>query len=341
MTIPSPEAILITEIEPKPANTGNDTAQWVEIQNSGSNSISLNNTQINLGGTTVTVSTSVSLDPGEFAVFYQSGLSFSGSSGSTAIPVPGWTNLPTGGNDTSRTVTITIPSLDPVSETYSNGGGDPANTWDAVNDTYANATPVVCFLAGTHILTAEGEKPVETLKIGDLVRTGDGELAPIKWIGIETIATANLHPLRSYPVQIKAGSLGNGLPHRDLCVSPDHAMFFNGLLINAGALANGISIVQTPPTDETFVYYHVELEQHSLIVAEGAPTESYLPNTYDRENFDNVEEFEALYPDDSRKIHIPMSFPRVSSKRQLPRFVQKQLLEVAETLMPEQALQLA
>ena len=134
---------------------------------------------------------------------------------------------------------------------------------------------IQCFLKGTRILTNKGEITVENLKINDQVQTADGKLEPIKWIGRQTIKPHQVkNPLRGYPILIKAGALGNNLPHRDLYVSPDHSMFVEGLLINAGALVNDISILKTEPT-ESFTYYHIELENHCLLIAEGAAAESY------------------------------------------------------------------
>lgn len=193
----------------------------------------------------------------------------------------------------------------------------------------------VCFLPGTLVATENGECPVERLQIGDLVKTAEGKLEPVKWIGRQTIdPTAPLHPFRARPIQIKAGALGESLPKRDLYTSPDHALLVDGLLVNAGALENGTSIVSTQPK-ETFVYYHIELEQHSLIIAEGSYTESFLPQLQDRSTFDNGNEYEELYPNHNILSLLPMSFPRVSSKRQLPRSVAKQLAKVAETLHVE------
>ena len=124
---------------------------------------------------------------------------------------------------------------------------------------YANwINQTLCFLSGTHILTEKGEIAIENLQIGDKIKTAEGKLEPIKWIGKQTRYPHEIsNPLRSHPILIKAGALGNNLPHRDLYVSPDHAMFFEGLLINAGALVNDISIIKTEPK-EIFTYYHIE-----------------------------------------------------------------------------------
>lgn len=188
---------------------------------------------------------------------------------------------------------------------------------------------VKCFLTGTRILTKTGEVAVENLKIGDRIRTADGKLESVKWIGRQTIQPDRVKsPLRGYPVLIKAGALGHNLPCRDLYVSPCHSLLIEGLLIDAGALVNDLSIVYTQPS-ETFVYYHVELERHALLVAEGASAESYLPQKETHEEYDNSDEYEALHPHGNNVMLLPMDYPRVSSKNKVPRFVAQKLMAIA------------
>ena len=194
------------------------------------------------------------------------------------------------------------------------------------------ATDTYCFLPGTNILTDGGEKPIEELQIGDNVRTYEGKLESIKWIGRQTVEPGKVrNPLRSHPILIKQGALGNNLPHRDLYVSPDHAMFVDELLINAGALVNDISIIKTQPK-ETFTYYHIELENHCLLIAEGTSAESYLPQNEKREEYDNGAEYEELYPHGNNLMLWPMDYPRVSSHIKVPRYIKKKLLAIAEEL---------
>ena len=210
---------------------------------------------------------------------------------------------------------------------YLDGDGNP----DLAVTNYASnnvSVLIECFLTGTRILTDQGEITVENLNIGDCIQTADGKLETIKWIGRQTIKPNQVkNPLRGYPVLIKAGALGNNLPHRDLYVSPDHSMFVEGLLINAGALVNDISILKTEPTN-TFTYYHIELENHTLLLAEGTAAESYLPQ---KEN-DNATEYEELYPNGSNLMLWPMDYPRISSRNTVPIYVSNKLREIAYQL---------
>ena len=195
----------------------------------------------------------------------------------------------------------------------------------------ADPTPE-CFLPGTQILTEDGYKNVEELKIGDRLQTADGKIEPIKWIGYQTVNPAKIaNPLRGFPVEIKAGALGENLPTRNLYVSPDHALLVDGLLINAGALVNGVSIVKTEPT-ETFVYHHIELENHALLIAEGTLAETYLPQKEDRLIYDNGAEYEELYPHGSNLMLWPMDYPRVSSTNKVPRYIKQRLDRIASNI---------
>ena len=158
---------------------------------------------------------------------------------------------------------------------------------------YSNA----CYCKGTLIATQTGDKPVEALAIGDVLLTACGDHRPIKWIGHRAFAGRFVNANEDIlPICFKAGSLGEAVPRRDLWVSPKHAMFLDGVLIQAEHLVNGVSIVQADRVD-LVEYFHVELDSHDVILAEGAWSESFIDD-HSRGAFHNAHDFAALYPED-------------------------------------------
>jgi len=94
------------------------------------------------------------------------------------------------------------------------------------------------------------------------------------------------------------------------------------VLIQAGALVNGCTILRETDVPETFTYYHVEVDGHALILAENTPAETFIDNV-DRLAFDNWAEHQALYPDGKPIVEMP--YPRAKAHRQVPRLVREQL----------------
>jgi hypothetical protein len=174
---------------------------------------------------------------------------------------------------------------------------------------------VICFMPGTLVRTPFGEVAVETLNRGDLVITADGRTVMVDWLGVQTISLKFADKLRVLPIRIKAGAIAGNVPSRDLLVSSDHAILVEGALIQAGALVNGTSVVRETNVPSTFTYYHVEVQDHSLIFAENTPAETFVDNI-DRLHFDNWAEHEALYPDGKPINELP--YPRAKSHRQVP-----------------------
>ena len=178
------------------------------------------------------------------------------------------------------------------------------------------------------IRTPTGEVAVETLNHGDLVLTHDGREVPVAWLGRQTVCTV-FGKNRVLPIRIKAGALAENIPTRDLLVSPDHAMFVDGILVQAGALVNDTSIVRETNVPTVFTYYHVEVADHSLVLAEGAPAETFVDNV-DRMRFDNWDEYEALYPEGKTVEELP--YPRAKGRRQVPVAIRVALAARAEAI---------
>ncbi len=204
----------------------------------------------------------------------------------------------------------------------------------------ADANYVLCFVTGTQITTPEGQLSVEQLKIGSDVVTADGDVEKVKFIhkmSVDSVHTFS--PVdQLLPVTIKKDALGNGIPSADLSVSPDHALYVDGTLVIAAALVNGFSISQASEFTGSFDYYHIELENHELILANGTQAETFIDNV-DREKFDNYAEYQALYGEQS--VMQELDYPRAKSYRQIPKALKDKLAARCEKLYPESAKRVA
>ena len=144
--------------------------------------------------------------------------------------------------------------------------------------------PPPCFVEGTRILTRAGEVPVESLRPGDdVVAVLAGQLLPVIWVGRRTVdCTREDRPAEMWPFRISAHAFGPGRPHRDLYLSPDHAIHVDGMLVPVRYLENGATIRRE--RRDSVTYFHVELARHDILLSEGLGSESYL-DTGNRDDF--------------------------------------------------------
>lgn len=148
-----------------------------------------------------------------------------------------------------------------------NGGNGNHNGWGGGGN---------CFLRGTEILTRDGYRPIESLKTGDEVAVRFAGFAPIEAIDSFTLGRVDgawIGPSR--PVRVKRGALGDNVPAADLCLTASHAVFIDGLLVPAGDLVNGTSIVfETAAGHDTLDFFHIALAHHDVLDAQGAACET-------------------------------------------------------------------
>jgi len=156
----------------------------------------------------------------------------------------------------------------------------------------------MCLLRGTAIMTPRGKVRVENLRIGDLVKTLSGKAMPIKWIGHHIYKRTGRHWSKAVvPIRIARFALDDRTPQKDLYLSARHAIFIDGMLVRAQDLVNGTTITPESPVDEdTLEYFHIMLDSHEVLLAEGAPVESCLLEGGNYEAFTNFAEFARLYP---------------------------------------------
>jgi Ca2+-binding RTX toxin-like protein len=147
---------------------------------------------------------------------------------------------------------------------------------------------IVCFTAGTQIMTGRGPVAVEALLPGDLVQTRDHGLQPLRWVGMRSVSGAEIRAKPELqPVRIGLGALGGAGPARSMLVSPQHRVLIEGakaemyfgeseVLVPAKHLVGTAEVTRALPADGV-TYVHILFDQHELVLSEGIWTESFQP----------------------------------------------------------------
>lgn len=216
----------------------------------------------------------------------------------TTAPVSGYNISGTG---TSRTITLLDTSGNEVGQYTANLASGvtltdgPYNISDAnspLKITYSNGNTYVgvCFLSGSMISTPGGDVAVEHVNIGDEItafdwKNGQDIVRPVVWVGKTHVNVRYGAPddMSGYPIRILKDAISDGVPYKDMLITAEHSLFFDGKFIPARMLVNGRSIFYDKSIT-SYDYYHVETEQHSVITADGMLTESYL-DTGNRHTF--------------------------------------------------------
>ena len=182
------------------------------------------------------------------------------------------------------------------------GSAGAAAVLTKVNPSAATCSTAVgckCLLRGTNIQTVAGERKIEDLAVGDLLATVFGGVRPVQWIGRYSVKKSD--PSRPWvkdalPVRLARSALAPDVPHADLYVSGEHALLIDGLLIPAGSLINGTTITRHEALDvDELEFFHIRLESHDAIYAEGAAVETIV----------NVDESAVNFAEYFRKYGVP------------------------------------
>jgi hypothetical protein len=149
-----------------------------------------------------------------------------------------------------------------------------ASTIVATQSTDGAAVTAVCFCVDTMIATPSGDRPVQELVAGDLVLTQHGTARPIAWVGTGRVVARRGQRDAATPVIVRKGALADNVPHHDLRVTKGHSFYLDGALIPVEFLVNHRSIMWDDRAQEVEIF-HIELETHDVLLANGAPAESY------------------------------------------------------------------
>ena len=169
--------------------------------------------------------------------------------------------------------------------------------------------PGSCFLTGTKIRTPSGNRLVQELQIGDEVQTPSGHKT-IKWIGYNKFTKEEGRSWQDAvkPIRVARFAIDDNTPNRDLYLSPLHCVFLNEALIPVMYLINEATITPGAPSEMSAIeYYHIDLDTHEVIYAEGALVESFFDDGSNREYFSNFVQYERLYGGEHQSRMTPFA----------------------------------
>ncbi len=230
-----------------------------------------------------------------------------------SLPFTGATTYTISGTPSDQTVVVTqggysfsfaLNGSNRANGTYTSLTGGPLHI---SADGRGGTDITVCFVRGTRIAVPNGEASIEDVAVGDMVSVCQGgtlRAKAVKWVGSRHISlSSHPRPEMVSPVLIERGAFADNVPHRDLLVSPDHGILADGKLICARQLVNDATIRHVRNLSSV-QYFHLELEQHGIVIAEGLPTESYL-DTGNRGFFANGGEPFVLHPNLTGEADFP------------------------------------
>ena len=293
-------------------NAGNDTITVTNSTVGGRIASGANADTVDVSGSTVgNIRLGAGNDTLNFSSSSVSG-DISGGSGTDTLNLPAGTVV----NDN---VFGTFTVADGVGYSVSSGTFTLPSGIVVTYSAFENGSGVPCFTQDTGILTQGGERPIQELRIGDLIPTMEQGAQPIRWIGRRRFdRAAMLENPKLWPVRIVAGALGNGLPRRDLLVSRQHRMLVQSKIAERmfgtpEVLIPAIKLIVLPGifVDDSMhevTYFHLLFDCHQVIFAEDAPTESL---------FTGAEALKSLGREAQREIFE--IFPELINMRLTPR----------------------
>ncbi|MEQ8902671.1 MAG: Hint domain-containing protein [Roseovarius sp.] len=186
------------------------------------------------------------------------------------------------GDETAGDTLVLTPDIGRDDITFTNtddetGGLSGTFSLNGAVVNFSEIENIICFTPGARILTQWGERPIEMLRLGDMVVTRDHGLQPVRWIGERTVHATGTFA----PISIASSVMGG---HEALLVSPQHRLLFTGyraellfgeseVLVAAKHLVNGRDV--TVSERDVVTYIHIMFDRHEVIYAGGIATESF------------------------------------------------------------------